>query len=335
MTWKPSPRAEADHLHLPLDPLQGYLLSRLDGSLDVPTLAALMNQEEGQVLHMLDQLVQLGAVLPEPAPAPDGPPQEVASGEADPGSADELTEPNGAEEPVEEESPLAAARTATHRQLFEQHLHQRPVDERVAQAQVAVEPDLSAWCFDPTAEVIRALLENPRIGGVHARLIAAHHRTTAGLEALGARPAFTNDAGVRRALLQNPLLPPGLYRRLWSSKRLLEQYLVTTSRDAPEQTRSMARDALRASFNQRGGEERVELILTTEGRCLGTLTGLTIDGHTTALLCRRTYVSTLLIQNIGRWSAAPPQLIAHLRRQDVVRRNPALRQLLERHPNAS
>jgi hypothetical protein len=322
MTWMPSPREGIELLALPLDPQQGYLLSRLDGTLDLPTLAALMDLDQTQVRTMIEALVELGAVAPETPPQPAAP-----SPMADPGPE--------APEVDAEEPPLSDARTATHRQLFERHLHQRPLDQRVAQAQVAVEPDLSAWCFDPTAEVIRALLENPRIGGIHARLIAAHHRTVAGLEALGARPAFTNDAGVRRALLQNPLLPPGLYRRLWSSKRLLEQYLVTTSREVPEQTRSMARDVLRAGFSQRGGEERVELILTTEGRCLGTLTGLTIDGHTTALLCRRTYVSTLLIQNIGRWSAAPPQLIAHLRRQDLVRRNPALRQLLERHPNAS
>jgi hypothetical protein len=97
----------------------------------------------------------------------------------------------------------------------------------------------------------------------------------------------------------------------------------------------MARDLLRATFNQRTGEERAELILTTEGRCLASLVGLTIDSHATAILCRRTYTSTLLIQNIARWSAAPPQLIAHLRRQDLVKRNPTLRQMLERHPNAS
>ena len=327
MTWKPCPREGVDQLALPLDAAQGYLLSRLDGILDVPALAAVMNLEQDQVTAMLGRLVTLGAVASavEAAQAPPAEPVE------------ELPAPEAMLEATDEDetSTVLRARTATHRQLFEQHLHHRSVDERVAQARVAVEPDLSAWCFDPTAEVIRALLENPRIGSVQARLIAAHHRTAVGLEALGARPALTNDGGVRRALLQNPLLPAGLYRRLWSSKRLLEQYLVTTSRDVPEQTRSMAREALRASFNQRGGEERVELILTTEGRCLGTLTGLTIDGHTTALLCRRTYVSTLLIQNIGRWSAAPPQLIAHLRRQEVVRRNPALRQLLERHPNAS
>jgi hypothetical protein len=97
----------------------------------------------------------------------------------------------------------------------------------------------------------------------------------------------------------------------------------------------MARDLLRTSFNQRPGEERVELILTTEGRCLAGMAGLTLDSHATALLCRRTYSSSLLIQNLARWSAAPPALIAHLRRQEVVKRNGVLRQLLERHPNAS
>ena len=330
MTWKPRPLEGVDHLALPLDPTQGYLLSRLDGTLDVPTLAALMNVGEDQVTGMLGELVALGAVASLVPAAPwtraklvEAPPEPAPT-------AEELSE-----EEAEEDAPVVAARTATHRQLFEQHLHPRSLDQRVAQALVAVEPDLSAWCFDPTTEVIRSVLENPRAGGVHARLIAAHHRTSAGLEVLGARVAFTNDAGVRRALLQNPLLPAGLYRRLWSSRRLLEQFLVCISREACEQTRAMARDLLRTTFNQRTGEERAELILTTEGRCLASLVGLTIDSHATAILCRRTYTSTLLIQNIARWSAAPPPLIAHLRRQDLVKRNVTLRQMLERHPNAT
>lgn len=314
MTWTPEPQAGVDPLALPLNPRQGYLLSRLDGTLDVPALAALLNTGEGEVAGMLQELVALGAVTAPEQPALQG----LADQEAD-----------------DEDLPAAAARSATHRQLFETTLHARTVDERVALAHAAEDPVLSALCFDPIAEVIRAVLENPRVGGIHARLIAAHHRTSAGLEALAARTAFANDGGVRRALLQNPLLPAGLYRRLWSSRRLQEQYLVAVSRDAPEQVRAMARDTLRASFNQRTGEEKAELILTTEGRCLASLVGLTLDGHATALLCRRTYVSTLLIQNLARWSAAPPALIAHLRRQDVVRRNPTLRQLLERHPNAS
>lgn len=233
-----------------------------------------------------------------------------------------------------EDDPGLAARSATHRQLFETELHPRSVDERSALARSAQDPELSALCFDPAAEVVRALLENPRTGPLQARLIAAHHRTSAGLEALAGRAAFAADPGVRRALLQNPLLPQALYRRLWSPRRLLEQFLVATSRESPEQVRAAARETLRACFSQRAGEEKAELVLATEGRCLASLVGLTLDGHATAILCRRTYVSTLLIQNLARWSATPPQLIAHLRRQDAVKRNPQLRLLLERHPNA-
>ena len=318
MTWKPSPRMGSDHTTLPLTPRQGYLLSLVDGSLDLTTLAALLNTGEPDIASMLEQLVDLGAVLPE------GPgPVTTPAAEAEPA-------PDGE---TEDGATLQAA-SATHRQLFEQRLHGRPMDERVALALQAQEPELSALCYDPAAEVIRALLDNPRAGLLQARLIAAQHRTAAGLEVLGARTALVTDAGVRRSLLQNPLLPAGLFRRLWSPKRLLEHYLVASSREVPEQVRGMARDLLRTAFNQRTGEERAELILTTEGRCLTSLVGLTLDGHTTALLCRRTYVSTLLIQNMARWSAAPPALIAHLRRQEVVKRNPVLRQLLERHPNA-
>ena len=52
------------------------------------------------------------------------------------------------------------------------------------------------------------------------------------------------------------------------------------------------------------------------------------------LLCGRTYTSTLLVQNISRWAAAPPALIAHLLKQEIVRRSPSLKLLLQRHPNA-
>lgn len=306
-----------DPCELPLDAQQGFLLSRLDGAADVPALAAMLGVESAQVEDLLEGLVRVGAIDPAPS-----------SGHRAPADASE-------DEPSDEALREASARAATHRQLYEQSLHALPLDARVAQAGKAEEPELSAYCFDPMPQVIAAVFENPQAGNAHARLVAAHHRTAAGLEMVGGKAAFAHDAGVRRALLQNPLLPASLYRRLWSPRRLLEQYLVMAGRDVPEQVRAFARETLRAVFNQRGAEERVELILTTEGRCLASLVGLTLDGHTTALLCRRTYVSTLLIQNIARWSAAPPQLIAHLRKQDAVRRNAQLRQMLERHPNAT
>lgn len=333
MTWKPSPRPDVDPFSLPLDARQGFLLSRLDGHTDVPALASLTGMEPDQVKVMLHELVALGAIhrpdapataSPVPtSPAEEPPPQEMETTESEP----ELV--------LDDPTPEEAARTTTHRQRFEGQLRTLTVDARVALAHTAEEPDLSALCFDPMAEVMVGLLENPKLGGLHARLIAAHHRTAAGIEALAQRAAFAHDDGVRRALLRNPILPGSLYRRLWSTQRLQQQYLVATSKECPEQTRTMAREVLRSSFTQRAGDERAELIVATEGRCLALLPNATLDGHATAMLCRRTYTSSLFIQNLARWSACPPALVAHLRRQDLVRRNTMLRQLLERHPNAT
>ncbi len=335
MSWRPAPRADLDPATLPLDAVQRILLSQIDGTDDVETLAQAMGLPPERMEALLSELVAMGAVTAE---------NHAAISAANPSCpADDAFPPEIEPEPIgvdEQESALAlsdaeAADSATHRQLYEQTLHHQSLDERVALARLAVEPELSAYCFDPMPKVIQSILDNPSAGLVHARLIATHHRNPVGLEAVASRVTFANDLGVRRGLLQNPQLPGTVFRRLWSPRRLAEQYLITVSRDAPEQTRRLARDVLRTCFLQRTGEERVELILSTEGRCLALLAGLTIDGKTTALLCRRTYVSTLLIQNIARWSAAPPQLIAHLRRQDAVRRNPQLRLMLERHPNAS
>jgi hypothetical protein len=330
MAWKPTPRPEADPFALPLDAEQGYLLSRLDGTAGISDLSALTGLGTERVEALLEDLVRLGAVAPDPA-GPGRVPEGAAPGDAPPPAEEEAS---GVDDASDEETRASRAQAAGHRQHFETRLHGAAVDARAALALRAEEPDLSALCFDPVAEVIAALLENPRFGPAQARLVAAHHRSAAGLESLGGRAAWAQDAGVRRALLRNPLLPASLFRRLWSSRRLQELFLAAVSREVPDQIRALARDALRAAFIQRGAEEKVELILGTEGRSLVFLAGLTVDGHTTALLCRRTYVSTLLIQNIARWSAAPPALIAHLLRQDAVRRNAQLRLMLERHPNA-
>ena len=330
MTWKPRPREDADLYALPLDAREGFVLSRLDGQTDLPTLAALTGLSEAEISDTLEHLVVLGALDPLPealAPPPPSPPVREQAPEPEP-------EPESDPEPEVAEASSDAEAT-THRERFETLLRGRGTDARAALAKGADEPDLSALCFDPLPEVIHALLENPRFAALQARLVAAHHRTSAGLEALAGRSSFAHDDGVRRALLRNPILPPALYRRLWANRRLHEQYLVALSKEAPESTRTMARELLRATFTARAGDERAELIVATEGRCLALLPTATLDGQATALLCRRTYTSTLFIQNLARWSACPPALIAHLRRQDLVKRNAVLRQMLERHPNAS
>jgi hypothetical protein len=313
--WKPSLTPGVELRELPLTPEEGFVATRLDGATDVHGLSLVTGLPRDRVEAALEKLVSLGAVPPREAP-----------GDAEP----EEKEPDD----EEEEAEAAEAKAGTHRALYESSLGALAAEERMARAKAAEEPDLSALCYDPLPGVVHALLENPLFGPPQARLVAAHHRTAAGLEALASRAALAADLGVRRGLLRNPVLPAGLLRRLLGGRRLLEQHKLIVSRDVPEQTRRGAREVLRTRFASAEAEERVEVIVKTEGRCLASLTGLPIDGKTTALLCGRPYSSTLLVQNISRWAAAPPALIAHLLKQEIVRRAPALRLLLQRHPNA-
>jgi hypothetical protein len=328
--WTPKPNLAVDLKRLSLTAEEGFVLSRLDGHTSASHLPALTGFPPERIQAILARLVAQGALHPAAqAPKPDSP--EVPTLELS-----DVQAPSEAEEP-EESEPVddePAEALGNYRQIFETRLHPLTEDERKARARGAEDPELSAFCFDPVPAVIKSVLENPRTGLAHARLIVRHHRNPAGLEALCARASFAADGGVRRWLVRNPQLPSGLFRRLWSSRRLMELHKVTIDRDIPENTRRTARELLRQRFSTGPSEEKAELILNTEGRSLVSLSGLPVDGKTAALLCGRTYRSPLLIQNIARWSAAPPALIAHLLKQEAVRRQPQLRMLLQRHPNA-
>ncbi|ATB29342.1 hypothetical protein [Melittangium boletus] len=325
--WTPKPIPAASLARLPLTPEEGFVLSRLDGTTPVRHLTALTGLPADRIQAILARLIAHGAVLNAPTPPaeqPLPPPEDPPPSEDTPAGDEDI--------PTEDEGAEAA--TGTFRQLFERRLHPLAADERARLARDAVDPELSALCFDPVPAVIHSVMENTRVGLAHARLIARHHANPVGLEALCGRAAFASDAGVRRWLVRNPQLPSSLFRRLWAGRRLMEQFKVAVDRDVPEGTRRTAREVLRSRFTTAPAEERVELILLTEGRVLGALSGMPVDGKTASLLCGRVYRSPLLIQNLARWSAAPPVLIAHLLKQEAVRRQPQLRQLLQRHPNA-
>ena len=307
--WDPAARLE----ELPLGPEEGFLLSRLDGNTRVAELAALTGLPQEKIGAALQKLVSLGAVV---APS---------NNSSDPASDPEPNPDDGA-------APEDAC--GTHRQLYESTLHPMPADERAALASTAVEPQLSALCYDPLPAVIKALLGNANLGLAQARLIAQQHRHPLGLEALATRAAFVQDAGVRRLLLRNPQLSASLFARLFGQRPMRDLYLNAVSRELPETTRRLSREALRRRFATAESEEKVALIIQSEGRVLPLLISLPVDGRTAAQLCGRTYSSTLLVQNLSRWSAAPPPLIAHLLRQELVRRSPSLRTMLQRHPNA-
>ncbi|HEX4386229.1 MAG TPA: hypothetical protein VH083_24910 [Myxococcales bacterium] len=323
--WKPALNPGVDLRGLPLTPEEGFIASRLDGATDLHGISQVTGMNEASVGAALEKLISHGAVS---RPKGAEPAESVEASEA-------LGSEQAAEEPeTDEASEEPSEPRAIHRKLYESTLRQLTSDARAVKAREAIDPELSAFCFDPLPAVVQSLLENPRFGLVQARLVAAHHRTPSGLEALCAKAAFAADLGVRRALLRNPQLPAALFRRLHANRRLLEQYKLAASRELPELTKVAARELLRGRFATADGDERVEVIVKSEGRCLQLLSGLPIDGKTASLLCNRSYTSSLFIQNLARWSVAPGALIAHLLKQELVKRSPPLRNALLRHPNA-
>ena len=310
--WKPKLAPTTELLSLALSNEEGFMVSRIDGQTTVAELAQLGHQTPQQVQALLERLVGEGAVLAPPV-------TEVAPPHED-----------DTEGPIEE----SAESNASHLKLFREQLHGLPEDLRAQQATTASGRLLSAYCFDPLPSVIRHLLSNPLAGLEQARLIAAHHQNAAGLEWLVARGDLTRDTQVQRMLFRNPQLNEGQLRRITHTKRLLELWKLSVSRESTTQTRSGLVKILRARFPNASADERVELIFATEGRVLGNLAGLSVDGHTSALLCARTYSSVMLVQSLARWSATPPALIAHLLKQAIVLRQPRLKTMLYQHPNA-
>jgi len=308
--WVPRPVKNARLLSLHLGQREGYLLSRIDGATDVDQLAQITGLAAEEVRSMLARLVSEGGVEPPDDSPPAGEPSGSSTAEA---SADEP-------------SPGL-------RQLFEVRLRQRSPDEREALAGRAADPELSALCFDPVPAVIRSVLENTRVGLAHARLIAAHHQNGVGLEAVAARPVFVADREVQRLLLRNNQTPDAVVRRMLASRRLAEVHTLGQSHELPERHRATARSVLRSRFASAAPEERVELIVASEGRVLAALTGLALDGRSVALLCARSLSSTLLVENLARWPATPPPLIAHLLKHPLTRQSPSLAALLRRHAN--
>lgn len=342
--WKPrrSPSLEAKTLKL--TPAEAQLFAQLDGDTTAEELALLTGLRRVEVNAILERWLTDGtlvnarggdAAATAEAPAPTGTSTATRTEAQTEAPTDAPTDaPTAAEQADTTSDEALAERGASHLQRYRQQFYPLTVDERAAAAGTAMGADLSALCFDALPEVIRHVFENPHAGLEQARLVAAHHQSSTGLEFLLARAELVRDAQVQRLLWRNPQLNEGQLRRVVGGKRLLELWRLSTSREVTAQTRNNVMRLLRTRFQSAAAEERVELIMTSEGRALGGLSGLPVDGKTTALLCARTYGSTLLINNLAAWSALPPPLITHLLRQPLVVRQPQLRLRLQQHPNA-
>ncbi len=288
-----------------------------------------------------------------PPPATSEPPEAMPAAREPSASEPEYDYASGPQlEEVHDEEPVDAAEAAAeaeadageteeaaqlkeqdYRKLYEAHFHALTVDVRVGLAKTAHGPDLMALCLDADSRVIAAILENPSTGLSHVRLIAFHHRTGTGLEMITRRNDFLKDMLVERRLLRNPMAGDTVLGRIMATKRLFQTYKIAIDRDVPELTRAKSRGFMRQKYQSAPSEERADLVLRTEGRCLIYMTGCAFDAKMTGILCGRPYNSVLFIQNLAKFSATPPALLAHLMKQPFVRKHAPLKKMLLQHPN--
>jgi hypothetical protein len=260
---------------------------------------------------------------------------ELDLGAAAPADSDDDAQdlpPSLAPEP--EPEPIGSCDELNHRHIYELRFRDLELGPREDAARRAAGNELFALCLDPAPQVVAALLENPQFGLGHARSLAQHHTTDRGLEILARHAQLLRDSHVQRRLLQNMQAPDVVLDRVLRQKRLIDVYRLSIDRDLPERNRVRVRSRLRPIFTRADSEDRVGLIMKTEGRCLANLSGCTFDSRTTQLLSNQTIASTLFIQNLARFPATPPLLIAKLLRSPPVQRQPQLRALLLKHPNA-
>jgi hypothetical protein len=245
-----------------------------------------------------------------------------------------VAEPEREPEREPEPTPDEQATERNYRKIYETKFHKLMPDIRAGLAPQLKGPDLAALCLDPDPKVIASVMTNTTFGLDHARLIAFHHRTSSGLELIAARVDLVRDGLVFRRLVRNTQLGAGTLRRIMQPRRLGEIYKWALDRDLPENARNATRGLLRTKYtSQTQPEERAELILNTDARVLQMLSGCTIDARTTQILCGRQVYSAMFVQNIARFGASPPQLLAHLAKQPFVRRNAGLKKALMQHPN--
>ncbi len=274
--------------------------------------------------------------MPEPERAPSEPdyesgPQLEEVHDEEPVDAAEAADSAAADAGEDEEA--AQLKEQDYRKLYEAQFHPLTVDVRAGLAKKAHGPDLMALCLDADSRVIAGILENPSTGLAHVRLIAFHHRTGTGLEMITRRNDFLKDMLVERRLLRNPMAGDTVLGRIMASKRLFQTYKIAIDRDVPELTRAKSRGYMRQKYQNAPSEERADLVFRTEGRCLIYMTGCAFDAKMTSIMCGKPYNSVLFIQNLAKFSATPPALLAHLMKQPFVRKHAPLKKLLLQHPN--
>ena len=233
----------------------------------------------------------------------------------------------------EPEKPEEAAKIGDARKLYQARFKSLTVEEREKLAKEGDEEVRRALSHDPLPRVITSLMENPNFSVIEARIIAREHPSGMGLGLLAQRARILADPEVRRRLLRNPHVSAPLVQTVLRGRPLFTVHQVSISHDVPETTKTFARQELRRTFAERPPDEKVALIIKTEGRVLTLLVGVALDGRAISMIVGRSAMSPMLIRNFAQWPTTPPPILSHMYKLPQVQRDKSLQQAIQRHPN--
>lgn len=207
--------------------------------------------------------------------------------------------------------------------------HGAPIDIRVQSARTATATALDALCGDPSPQVITAVIANPGFGFRQARLIAAHHQTTTGLEMLP--PNVLADDGVRTGLLRNALASPALLQRALRVCQVQQLLPLLSGHECGAHARLPLGQVYQQKFQGLDPDAQAGFILTTEGRCLPYLGEVRLGADVGRKLCvlPDANFTVLLIDNLTKFSGTPRSVLERLLRLPIVHRNPPRRAYLQ------
>ncbi|HCC23346.1 TPA: hypothetical protein DF272_04165 [Candidatus Falkowbacteria bacterium] len=221
----------------------------------------------------------------------------------------------------------------SHQELYRQTVRDLPLSEKLHLARGAVGDLLKVLCHDQNAEVIIALLENPEFGLTHARIVAKHHHTAAGLEILTRKPTLVADSEIKTDLHRNHASTELVLTRSFHSLNLIRLHNIAGGHEAAEHAKLLARDALRAKFDQSSPDQQAQFIITTEGRCLRFFYQTQFKTETVEFLSKHCYLSFILVHNLLIFPGLPPAIVRAIFRSPVIWRNLEFRRRILGHTN--
>jgi hypothetical protein len=187
-----------------------------------------------------------------------------------------------------------------------------PVGLRRHLARIAPREAFQLLLGETNDQVLEAFLEHAEITQAEVLLIIERCRSAHLLDRISRSSKWYANHMIKRRLLSNPLLPPGVASRILDYLPFVELRRVMQNVNLSRDIRNKAAECFRKAFARISDADTSMLFLSTEGRVLRELSGLSPKDKRVLLdLMRRPNIPRMLVLNLAK-SAFTPTEVLHL-----------------------